>query len=73
MLVDLCECSYIDSTTISVLVGASRRLDERGGRLHVVVPQHARVIRRVMEVMGIDAILPIYDTRTAALANIHPA
>jgi hypothetical protein len=39
----------------------------------VVVPQHARVIRRVMEVMGIDAILPIYDTRTAALANIHPA
>jgi anti-anti-sigma regulatory factor len=54
-----------------MLVAASQRLNEHGGRLHVVVPQHARVIRRVMEVMGIDAILPIHETRTAGLASIQ--
>jgi anti-anti-sigma factor len=71
VLVDLRECSYIDSATIGMFVAASQRLNEHGGGLHVVVPQHARVIRRVMEVMGIDAILPIHETRTAGLASIQ--
>jgi anti-sigma B factor antagonist len=66
LVIDLTETTFIDSTTLGILVGAMRRLRTRGGRLTVVCPNPA--ISRVFEITGLDRMFGVYDTREEALA-----
>ena len=57
VVVDLCEVTFIDSTTLALLVPAQRRLEAAGQVLTVVVgPQTPTT---VFAVTGIDRILTI--------------
>jgi anti-sigma B factor antagonist len=69
-LIDLSDCSFIDSTGLSVLVHArSRVLDEREERrLEICCPDSQ--IRRLLEITGIDRVFGVHQTRDEALAAL---
>ena len=72
VLVDLSECSFMDSSVIGALFVASKRLEERDGRLELVIPPEAHMLQRVANIAGLAGSLPIHETRSAALASIQP-
>jgi anti-sigma B factor antagonist len=66
LIVDLAAATFIDSSSLGVLISAHRRLGLRDGRLIVAcdVPE----VRKTFTVTGLDSVLEIVDTREAALA-----
>jgi anti-anti-sigma factor len=71
VLVDLSACTFVDSSTIATIVGAYRRVRDAGGRLELVVPLEARTVRRSLELMGVDAFIPLHATRERAVASLQ--
>jgi hypothetical protein len=54
---------------LTTLLVAAKQLDARGGALEVVIPPGAHV-RRIFELMNIQAIMPIHDTLAAGIAAV---
>ncbi len=71
VVVDLSDTTFIDSTTLGVLVGAVKRLRTTDGRLSLVCSD--RNISKVFEITGLDRVFEIYPTREGALAGIGVA
>ena len=71
VLVDLSECSFMDSSVTAALFVACKRLEERDGRLEVVIPREAHTLQSVAKFSGIHTFLPVHETRAAALASIR--
>ena len=67
VVVDLSEASFIDSTTIGVLLGITTRL-QSGQRL--VVGGASTVVREVFRYAGVERALPIYPDVEAGLAHL---
>lgn len=67
VVADLSEASFIDSTVIRTLL----RLVERGEDLLLVVPKQGAV-RRTLDLTGVLALLPVFETRAAALRVVPP-
>jgi anti-sigma B factor antagonist len=67
VVVDLSAVTFIDSTTLGVLVGGVKRLRPSDGRLSVVCSD--RNIAKVFEITGLDKVFQIYPTREGALAG----
>jgi anti-anti-sigma factor len=70
VLVDLSECSFIDSSVIGALVVAFQTLAEQGRRLELAIPPEAAAIQRVAKVAGLTTFFAIHETRSAGLASI---
>ena len=68
VVVDLSDTTFIDSTTLGVLVGGVRRLREKGGDLSLVCSD--RNIAKIFEITGLDKVFPIAASREAALARL---
>jgi anti-sigma B factor antagonist len=68
VVVDLTRVTFMDSTGISVLLDALRRLSSRRGRLAVVCPTER--ILRPFEITGLVGILKIFGTREEALGAV---
>jgi anti-sigma B factor antagonist len=64
LVMDLTELTFIDSTGISTLVAAFRRLSESGGSLELVCSD--RNVLRVLELTGLDEVLSIHSSRDQA-------
>jgi anti-sigma B factor antagonist len=60
VLVDLSKATFIDSTTLGVLMGAVKRLRPAGGEL--VIACHDPNIRKIFEITLLDRVFKIYDT-----------
>ena len=67
VVVDLQQITFIDSAGLGVLVGAHRRMRERGGRLRIVRPPP--LVERAFELTGLDEVLDMRDDREQALAG----
>jgi anti-sigma B factor antagonist len=67
-VVDLADVSFIDSTTLGVLMRTHSQLQRLGGQLIVVASD--RRILRTLEITGLDRVLPIERTLAAAVAAI---
>ncbi len=65
VVVDLSEATFIDSTTLGVLLSGARRLRPDGGDLVVVCSN--RSIRKIFEITLLDRVFLIFDTRSEAL------
>ena len=65
VVVDLTEVGFIDSTGLSVLLNALRRITRAGGTL-VLVCTNPTVLR-LFEVTKMDSTFPIVETRDEAL------
>jgi anti-sigma B factor antagonist len=68
VVVDLTETTFIDSTTLGVLVGGVKRLREHEGRLAIVCSDPN--ITKIFEITGLDRVFSIYPSREATLATL---
>jgi anti-sigma B factor antagonist len=66
VVVDLSRVTFIDSTGLGVLVGALKRVREKGA-LSLVCPQ--RQVRRVFEITGLTKVFPMFDNLETAIAS----
>jgi anti-sigma B factor antagonist len=67
LIVDLTDTSFIDSSSLGVLIGAHRRLKGRGGRLIVACDTEAIV--RTLRITGLDSVFEVVDSLEAALGR----
>ena len=67
LVVDLSEVAFFDSTGLGVLVKALKHAREAGGWLHLVVTSDR--IRKIFEITGLDASIPIFDTAQEAVTG----
>ena len=65
IIVDLAETTFVDSSGLSVLMDAFKRLRSRDGML-AIVNLNAR-IARILEITGLDQTFTILPTREAAI------
>ena len=68
IIVDLSSATFIDSTTLGVLVGGVKRLRPAGGSLALVCTDQN--ITKIFEITGLDRVFPIHATRDEALAAV---
>ena len=67
VVVDFSDTTFIDSTTLGVLVGGIKRLRTNEGELSLVCSD--RNITKIFEITGLDRVFTIYPTRDEALAT----
>ena len=67
LIVDLSRTTFIDSSSLGVLIGAHRRLKLRGGSLVVVCDDEA--ISKTFKITGLDGVFTLAPTIEAALAD----
>jgi anti-sigma B factor antagonist len=67
VVVDFSDTTFIDSTTLGVLVGGVKRLRAEEGRLTLVCSD--RNITKIFEITGLDRVFTIYPTRDEALTK----
>jgi anti-sigma B factor antagonist len=60
LVVDLTQTTFIDSSSLGVLIGAHRRLRREGGALVVVCSDEA--IIKTFRITGLDGVFTIVDT-----------
>jgi anti-sigma B factor antagonist len=65
LIVDLSECSFMDSTGISILVGANERLNHSAKPLAVVTDDPN--VHKVLQITGVDTMFGLYPSRSAAI------
>jgi anti-sigma B factor antagonist len=68
VLVDLTDTTFIDSTTLGVLVGGVKRLRTNDGQLALICDD--RNITKIFEITGLDRVFTIYPTRADAVAQL---
>ena len=68
VVLDLSEASFVDSTSLGVLLGAMKRLHEQDGHIQLVVSRAE--LRRIFEITLLDRIFPLHETRDGALAAV---
>lgn len=68
IVVDLSEATFIDSTTLGVLVGGVKRLRPANGSLALVCTDQN--ITKIFEITGLDRVFPIHASRDEALAAV---
>jgi anti-sigma B factor antagonist len=68
VVLDLSDSTFVDSTSLGVLLGGMKRLRERDGQIHLVVPRPD--VRRIFEITLLDRIFPLHETREQALAAL---
>jgi anti-sigma B factor antagonist len=71
VLVDLSRTTFIDSTTLGVLMGGVRRLRPVGGEIALVCTDPN--IRKIFEITLLDRIFAIFDTVDAGLDHLRQA
>src|SRR6184192_1174069 len=69
VIVDFSETTFIDSTTLGVLVGGVKRLRTNEGQLSLVCSD--RNITKIFEITGLDRVFTIHGTRDEALAALN--
>ena len=65
VVVDLSSCSFVDSSAVRVLVSSARDSQAAGGSLALVVTDPG--LLRVLEISGVDTMLPVHDALDHAL------
>ncbi len=69
VVVDLTPSTFIDSTVLGVLLSARERAEEEEVGYAVVLEPGTgdAAVRRILEVTGLDALLPVHAERDAAV------
>ena len=68
VIVDFTNTTFIDSTTLGVLVGGVKRLRSNDGQLSLVCSD--RNITKIFEITGLDRVFTIHPSRDEAIATI---
>jgi len=70
VLVDLSGIDQVDSTGLGELVGYLQRFQNDGRRLALLNP-HTRILN-LLRLTRLDEVFPIYEDRSAAIAELSP-
>ncbi len=74
LILDLSDVSFIDSTSIGVLVGVAMRLHELGdGSLSVVCSQYNKRVLQIFEIAGVESLITLQRSREEALSALTVA
>jgi len=65
VLLDFSELAFFDSLSVGAVLRLSRLMIDSGGSMRICCANH--VVRNVFESLGVDAIIPFFDTKEAAL------
>jgi anti-sigma B factor antagonist len=65
LVIDLTECTFLDSSAVRLLVGAVRTADESEGKVSLVASDPG--ILRVLEIAAVDTMLPVHESLDSAL------
>jgi anti-sigma B factor antagonist len=68
VVIDLAEVSFIDSLSLSALVGAQRKLGDSGRLAVVAVHEYVRLI---LQATGLEQVLDVFATREEAVAFVQ--
>src|ERR1700736_2412188 len=68
VVVDFTNTTFIDSTTLGVLVGGVKRLRSNDGQLSLVCSD--RNIAKIFEITGLDRVFTIHQSRDEAIAAL---
>ncbi len=71
ILLDLCECEFIDSTGIALIVRAWQRLEADEGQGRLVLCSHNHQVRRLLKITGVESSISMHEQRDAALAELR--
>jgi anti-sigma B factor antagonist len=71
IVVDLTKTTFIDSTALSVLVEATKRLRPEGGRLALVCVDQNLV--KIFRITALDRLFPLFSSRDDAMRSLAPA
>jgi anti-sigma B factor antagonist len=66
VIVDLADCTFIDSSGLEVLALASWRLAATHPRSELIVVSPRSAVRKILDLTGMDHILTLRDTRPTA-------
>jgi anti-sigma B factor antagonist len=64
LVVDLSEATFVDSTTLGVLLGAVKRLRPSGGKVSIVCADPH--VRRIFEITLLDRVFSLHGDRDSA-------
>ena len=68
VVIDMTQTTFIDSTTLGVLLSVVKRVRPEGGTVVLVCPD--RNVRRIFEITLLDRVFPIVDTREEAFEAV---
>jgi anti-sigma B factor antagonist len=69
VVIDLTDTTFIDSTTLGVLISGLKRVRPKGGQLPLVITD--RNIKKIFDITGLDRVFPIYEARSSALETLE--
>ena len=69
VLVDLSRTTFLDSTTLGVLMGAVRRLRSRGGQIAIACSDPN--IRKIFQITLLDRIFAMFDSTEAGIEHLR--
>jgi anti-sigma B factor antagonist len=71
IVIDLCECEFIDSTGIALIVRAWQRLEGGEGQGRLVLCSHNHQVRRLLKITGVESSISMHEQRAEALAELR--
>jgi anti-anti-sigma factor len=73
VLVDLSDTAFIDSAVLGALIASHREATEQGRRWAMIVGNGSgAAVRRILELTGLDAVMPVYTSRDEAASQPFP-
>jgi anti-anti-sigma factor len=64
-VIDLSRVAFMDSTALGLVVKVVNEIGDRGGDVRLVLPEESA--RRIFEITTLDRVLPVEESRAAAL------
>lgn len=71
IVIDLRGVTFIGAEGLRSLVAAQKRIVAAGGVMRVVVPGEGGIIRRLIELSGVESLLELFESVEAAIAGEH--
>jgi anti-sigma B factor antagonist len=62
VVLDLRRLSFVDSFGLGVIISTKSRLSQEGNALCLVAGEGQRTLRRLLEIAGVDRLLPVHAT-----------
>lgn len=74
VMLDLCDCEFIDSTGIALIVRSWKRLDRDAGgegQGRFVLCSHNHQVRRLLQITGVESSISMHERREDALGELR--
>jgi anti-anti-sigma factor len=74
VMLDLCDCEFIDSTGIALIVRSWQRLDRDAGgegKGRFVLCSYNHQVRRLLQITGVESSISMHEKREDALGELR--